>query len=358
MAIHLLRRSIESMHAHLSVALARGVLPELEARSDELAALLGGSDGMEWRYADQPHRRFLALVHRRLGRTAQHVAGPWALRGHEPDAYASAEELVADLRLLQASLRAAGAAELADGRLEDLVVQAEVFGLHLATLDVRLHARALKGTLTELLARYGDVPADEEVSDEALATILVRELSEARPLTPARLDHSPATSDTVELFRLVRRAHERIGARSIDRCIVSGNEHVADVLAPLVLARDAGCDAGLDIVPLLESATALTSAAGLLDTLLSIPAYRAHVARRGDHQTVMVGYSDSNKDAGYLAANWQLQRAQVDLVRVADAHGVHSPSSTDAADRSAAAAALRTPRSARSRARRSVAASR
>jgi phosphoenolpyruvate carboxylase len=322
MAIHLLRRSIESMHAHLSVALARGVLPELEARSDALAALLGGSDGMEWRYADQPHRRFLALVHRRLGRTAQHVAGPWALRGHEPDAYASAEELVADLRLLQASLRAAGAAELADGRLEDLVVQAEVFGLHLATLDVRLHARALKGTLTELLARYGDVPADEEVSDEALATILVRELSEARPLTPARLDHSPATSDTVELFRLVRRAHERIGARSIDRCIVSGTEHVADVLAPLVLARDAGCDAGLDIVPLLESATALTSAAGLLDTLLSIPAYRAHVARRGDHQTVMVGYSDSNKDAGYLAANWQLQRAQVDLVRVADAHGV------------------------------------
>jgi len=328
MAVRLLRRSIESMHAHLSVALARGVLPELEARSDALAALLGGSDGMEWRYADQPHRRFLALVHRRLGRTAEHVAGPWALRGAEPDSYASAEELLADLRLLQASLRHAGASELADGRLEDLVVQVEVFGLHLATLDVRLHARALKGTLTELLARYGDVPSDpsgppgEEVGDDALAAILVRELGEARPLTPARLDHSPTTSDTVELFRLVRRAHERVGARSVDRCIVSGTEHVADVLAPLVLARDAGCDAGLDIVPLLESTSALTSAARLLDALLSIPAYRAHVARRGDHQTVMVGYSDSNKDAGYLAANWQLQRAQVDLVGVADAHGV------------------------------------
>ena len=322
MAIRLLRRSIESMHAHLSVALTRGVSAALEARADELAATLGESDGMEWRYADQPHRRFLALVHRRLGRTAELLARPWSERGSDGGGYRDADELLSDLRLLQDSLRGTGADELADGRLGDLVAQVEVFGLHLATLDVRLHAATLRSTLIELLGRYGDVTPGSAPDDDALAALLVRELAESRPLTPARLDHSPTTTDTIELFRLVRSAHERIGPRAIDTCIVSNTEHVVDVLAPLVLARDAGCADGLDVVPLFESATALTGAARLLDALLTLPAYRAHVARRGDHQTVMVGYSDSNKDSGYLAANWQLQRAQTELVAVADRHGV------------------------------------
>jgi phosphoenolpyruvate carboxylase len=322
MAIRLLRESIASMHAHLSVAVARGVLPELAERSDTLERMLGESDGMEWRYADQPHRRFLALVHRRLGRTADQLSRPWAQRIATPEIYRDADELLGDLRLLQESLIAAGAGELAGGRLADLVSQAEVFGLHLATLDVRLHAAALRTALTELLVRYGDIVAGEEPDDDALATLLQRELDERRPLTSALLDNSPATDDTIMLFRLIRTVHERIGPRAIDTCIVSNTEHVVDVLAPLVLARDAGCADGLDVVPLFESATALNGAADLLDALLRIPAYRAHVARRGDRQTVMVGYSDSNKDSGYLAANWQLQRAQVELVRVADAHGV------------------------------------
>jgi len=321
MAVRLIRRSIESMHAHLSVALARGVLPELEERSDALARTLGERDGMEWRYADQPYRRFLALVHGRLGRTADQLARPLASRG-DGDAYLDAEELLDDLRLLQASLRAAGAGELADGRLADLVVQVEVFGLHLATLDVRLHSEVLRSTVSELLARYGDLADPATVDPDAIAALMIGELSGTRPLTPARLDHSAPTADTVELFRLIRSAHERIGTRSIDTCIISSTEHIVDVLAPLVLARDAGCADGLDIVPLFESAAALAGAAALLDGLLRIPAYREHVARRGDQQTVMVGYSDSNKDSGYLAANWQLQQAQAGLARIADAHGV------------------------------------
>jgi phosphoenolpyruvate carboxylase len=322
MAIRLLRRSIESMHAHLSVALARGVSAALEARADELAATLGDTDGMEWRYADQPHRRFLALVHRRLGRTADLLVRPWTERSADSGGYRDADELLADLHLLRSSLRDAGAGELADGRLGDLVVQVEVFGLHLATLDVRLHATTLRGTLVELLGRYGDLDPRSPPDSAALATLLVRELDEPRPLTPPRLDHAAPTADTIALFRLIRSAHERIGPRSIDTCIISNTEHVVDVLAPLVLARDAGCSDGLDVVPLFESATALTGAAELLDALLAIPAYRAHVARRDDRQTVMVGYSDSNKDSGYLAANWQLQRAQTELVAVADRHGV------------------------------------
>lgn len=322
MAIRLLRRSIESMHAHLSVALARGVLPELTERSSALEAMLDDSDGMEWRYADQPYRRFLALVHRRLGRTAQLLDRPWDERIASRGAYRDAAELHADLDLLQRSLRSAGAAELADGRLADLVSQVEVFGFHLATLDIRLNAAVLRSTVVELLARYGDLTPDGQVDDDALAALMVRELDEARPLTPAVLDHSPATRDTIALFRLVGEAQARLGERAIDTCIVSNTEHVVDVLAPLVLARDAGCADGLDVVPLFESATALIGGAQLLDRLLATPGYRSHVARRGDRQTVMVGYSDSNKDSGYLAANWQLQRAQSELARVADAHGV------------------------------------
>jgi phosphoenolpyruvate carboxylase len=324
LAIKLLRRSIDRLHAHLSVSARRGASVALLERYDELRALHpSAAAGVESRYPDQPHRQFLALVYQVLLVTEKHAGRPWrADHRVDPTAYASADELVADLQLLRDSLRDAGAHAIADGRVLDLQVQARVFGFHLVTLDLRQHAARHRVALGALFRRYGDTDDYAACSEEERTRLLTHELEIARPLTPAILDLDDETDETLGLFRLVRAAYERIGPEAIDTYIISMTEDVSDVLGVLVMARDAGCADGLDITPLFETVRDLHRAPEVLDALLRCEPYRAHVARRGDHQQVMIGYSDSNKDGGYLTATWQLQRAQRALAEVADRHGV------------------------------------
>jgi len=323
-AIRLLRRSIDAMHAHLSVAERRGTSPALRGRYEALKERLPAeADAVERRYPAQPHRQFLALVYQVLLVTEARAARPWrADHVVDPASYRDAGELVADLGVLRESLRLAGAHALADGRVRDLQVQAEVFGFHLATLDLRQHARRHTDALAEVLARYGEAEAYEALGEEERLAILTRELRAARPFTPAVLDFSAETGETLALFRLVRRAYERMGRDAIDTYIISMTQRASDVLAVLLLAKDAGCAHGLDVVPLFETVEDLHAAPGIMERLLTIPEYRAHIARRGDHQQVMIGYSDSNKDGGYLTATWELQVAQRALAAVMARHGV------------------------------------
>jgi phosphoenolpyruvate carboxylase len=324
LAIRLLRRSIDRLHAHLSVAERRGVSQALTARFEELAARLPeAAADVVARYEGQPHRQFLALVYQVLLVTEERARRPWrADRRVDPRSYADAGELVADLQLLRDSLRAAGAHAIADGRVRDLQVQAEVFGFHLATLDLRQHASRHREALAEVFERYGECDDYLALSEDERVDLLLRELEQARPLTPAILDFEDATNETLALFRLVRRTYERIGHDAIDTYIISMTQHRSDVLGVLVMARDAGCDAGLDVVPLFETVDDLHRAPGTMEQLFSLPAYREHLRRRGDHQQVMIGYSDSNKDGGYLAAVWELQKAQRALADVAERHGI------------------------------------
>jgi phosphoenolpyruvate carboxylase len=324
LAIRLLRRSIDRMHAHLSVSARRGTSEELATRLAELRTTLPEeADDVERRYPQQPHRQFLALVYQVLLRTERAARRPWRT-DHEvrPGAYHHSGQLVADLQLLRDSLRHVGGHALADGRVLDLQVQAEVFGFHLVTLDLRQHARRHRQALAALFARYGDTDDWEGLPEQERYAMLVRELDTARPLTPDLLDFDEETNETLEVFRLVRRAYDRIGTDAIDAFVVSMTERASDVLAVLVMARDARVDHGLDVVPLFETVDDLQRGPEILDRLLAEPAYRRHVAARGDHQQVMIGYSDSNKDGGYLAAAWQLDRAQRALVEVGDRHGV------------------------------------
>ncbi|MFP4233467.1 MAG: phosphoenolpyruvate carboxylase [Nitriliruptoraceae bacterium] len=323
-AIRLLRRSIDRMHAHLSVPASRGTSPALAARFEELAQLLPeAADDLAERYDAQPHRQFLALTYRVLQVTEDRAARPWrADHRLDPRAYPDAAAFVADLQLMRDSLHTVGAGRIADGRVRDLQVQAEVFGFHLATLDIREHAGTHRAALRTVLARYG-VCADLEALTEAdRLSLLAHELQVGRPLTPHVLDLDPRTDRTLEVFRTIRRAHDRLGPDAIDTYIISMTQRPSDVLGVLLLAADAGCADRLDIVPLLETVDDLEQAPQLLDTLLSLPVYRAHVARRDHHQQVMIGYSDSNKDGGYLTATWQLQRAQRAIAEVTDRHGV------------------------------------
>ncbi len=324
LAIKLLRRSIDRLHAHLSVSATRGTTTELAERYDALRDLLPEeAAAIERRYEAQPHRQFLALTYRVLQNTEMQAGHPWrADHRVGPQSYGHPDGFIADLQLLRDSLRQAGGAAIADGRVRDLQVQAEVFGFHLATLDLRQHAARHREALAAIFRRYGDTDDYTALSEQDRLALLTHELDIDRPLTPAVLDFDEDTNETLGLFRTVRRAYERISRQAIDTYIISMTEQVSDVLAVLVMARDAGCSDGLDVVPLFETVDDLERAPRVLDDLLRTPTYREHIRRRGEHQQVMIGYSDSNKDGGYLTATWQLQKAQRALAAVADEHGI------------------------------------
>ena len=323
MALRLHQRSLERIGNHLSSSGRRGTTPALR-ESLEVDALLFPEEARRARerYPDQPYRQKLALVRTKLGATAEAAARPWRA-DHRPrsGAYRNAEEFLADLALVRESLREHRGERLAEGRLADVVAQAECFGFHLATLDLRQHSASQTEALEEIFDRYG-ASGYREWSEERRIEILTGELLGSRPLTPAHLDFSPATRESVELFRLVRRAHERVGPRSIDCFVISMTRHASDVLAVLLLARDAGVAEGLDVVPLFETVADLQRAPEILGRLLDNPAYMRHLEARGRAQQVMIGYSDSNKDAGYLAANWELHLAQRRLPALCQERGV------------------------------------
>ncbi|MEX2502086.1 MAG: phosphoenolpyruvate carboxylase, partial [Trueperaceae bacterium] len=302
MALKLLRRSIDRLHAHLSVSARRGTNDALAARLAALRDLLPNEAAdVERRYPSQPHRQFLALVYQVLLHTERLAGRPWRRDPEfDPRSYAHAGELVADLQLLRESLRSVGAELIADGRLRSLQIQAEVFGFHLVTLDIRQHARRHMSAIAAVLRHYGEQDAYEQLAEAERVALLTSELDSPRPLTPAVLGFDDETNETLEVFRVVRRAHERLGAAAIDTYIISMTEQVSDVLGVLLMARDAGCDDGLDVVPLFETVDDLVRAPQILEELLTCPPYRAHVRARGEHQQLMIGYSDSNKDAGYL----------------------------------------------------------
>jgi phosphoenolpyruvate carboxylase len=158
--------------------------------------------------------------------------------------------------------------------------------------------------------------------EDAKTELLTGEILEGRPLAPHRLDFSKDTNETLDLFRLTRRAHERVGPAAIETYIVSMTRGPSDLLAVLLMAKDAGVSDGLDVVPLFETVADLHAAPDTLERLFTNPAYARHLVARGGRQTVMVGYSDSNKDGGYLTANWELHLAQRSIASVCQRHNI------------------------------------
>jgi phosphoenolpyruvate carboxylase len=323
LALRLYRRGLERLHGHLSTASRVGDDPELQASIDQdSAAFPDEARRAAERYRQQPYRQKMAFIYRKLGATQEASQRPWrADYRPRPGAYASATEFVADLRVVQESLRRHHGERLAEGRLGTLVRQAEIFGFHLATLDLRQHAARHASALTEVFARYA-VPGYLEMDEAARADLLTRELLSSRPLAPHVLDFSPETNETLELFRLVRRAHARVGFLAIETYVVSMTRGASDLLAVLLMAKDAGVDAHLDVVPLFETVADLHEAPATLERLFQNPAYAAHLEARERAQTVMIGYSDSNKDGGYLTANWELHLAQRAIASVCARHGI------------------------------------
>jgi phosphoenolpyruvate carboxylase len=300
------------------------------------ALLLPGVMAQQEQEERNPYERYrekCAYIREKLRRSLAHAeaATPdWASAESLPQAgtfYCSHHELLHDLRLIEASLRANGAHAVADGRLRDAIRLIEVFGLHTATLDIRQHSARHAEALHEILA-WAEVCPDYTALNEAERTrLLSREIRKPRPLIPAHLPYGDATNEVVTTTRTVAALLEQLSPHAIETYIVSMAEGVSDMLEVLLLAREAnlylpGQRSALDIVPLFETGSDLEQAGAVLDAMLRDEAYRAHLMLRGDRQEVMLGYSDSNKDAGFLFAHWALYKAQIDLARVAEQHGI------------------------------------
>jgi phosphoenolpyruvate carboxylase len=242
--------------------------------------------------------------------------------------YHGAEQVVADLELIRTSLLRNGGALPAAGRVAEAVRVVSALGLHLATMDVREHADAHHVVLAELYARVGEVEDYAALSRAERTDLLIAELESRRPLRGAGTRLGPAAQKTFDVFTTIAALQDRFGRETIESYIISMTRGVDDVLAAAVLAREAGLvdtvdgTARIGLVPLLESGAELAAGGDLLDQLLGVPTYRQLVAARGDVQEVMLGYSDSNKDAGITTSQWSIHRAQRALRDVAAKHGV------------------------------------
>lgn len=312
------RDDVEALGRDLSVS-ARlvGVSAELAESVDRDREALGQRVVRQWQ--DEPYRRKLGLVAERLRRAD---AG-------EPGGYRSADELLADLSLARESLEAHGGWRLAADGLLDLQLRVEAFGFHLVEVEIRQHADRHTAAVAELLGLAGTSGYASWDEGERLA-VLERRLA-GQPLAPPAEALSPATREVLETLRAMADIQRLGGPESCHTYVISMARAPSDVLAVLFLAREeqlfrwpgagAAAESRLDVVPLFETVGELRQCGGVLSRLLQSPAYRAALRARGDRQQVMVGYSDSNKDGGYLASTWHIYRAQAALAEAARAGG-------------------------------------
>jgi len=272
----------------------------------------------------EPYRRKLLFV---AGRLRHALEDPGS-----PAAYVSATELREDLRLIGRSLERHGGERAARGRFRDFERQAEVFGFHLARLDVRQESSRVAGAVAELLEAGGTEGDYLALDEESRVETLRRSLGTAEPSAPDTDGLSEETGELLEMLRNAGRSSEEVGGPAVETFVLSMARSASDVLGVAYLAQRTGLlkfddegrclEAPIGVTPLFETFDDLERAPGVLRGLLEEPVYRAYLAARGDEQEVMLGYSDSGKDASWITSNWALYGAQERLVQVAREHGV------------------------------------
>jgi phosphoenolpyruvate carboxylase len=298
--------------------------------SNELAMLADKCD--EKARADEPYRRALRVIHARLTATAAEILD--SQPEHELDLglerYLTPADLLADLDVVDQSLRANGSAVLADDRLTRLREAVHVFGFHLSGLDLRQNSDVHEEVVAELLAWAGVHPDYRSLPEPERVELLAAELATRRPLIKDDAQLSELARKELDIVAAAARAVRVFGYRAIPNYIISMCQSVSDMLEAAILLKEAGLldvsgdepYAPVGIVPLFETIDDLQRGSSILEAALDLPLYRAVVDARKQSQEVMLGYSDSNKDGGYLAANWALYRAELDLVESARKTGI------------------------------------
>ena len=240
----------------------------------------------------------------------------------EAGGYATGADLLGDLRLVQESLRQNRGRYVAAGELHRLIEKVRVFGLNLVPLEVRQDARLHRAALGAIFRAYGMCEDYDALPEPEKQALLTAEIASARPLFPPEPDFDEDTNRVIAMWRMVAEAQRLYGPDAIDTAIASRSEAPSDALALLLFASKVGVAENLDLVPLFETIDDLRNAPAVMGTLFDNPAYLRQLVARGARQQIMLGYSDSNKDGGYFASNWNLYQAQRDLAALCEERGV------------------------------------
>ena len=316
--------------------------------SPDMQSLAESSPDTNVHRMDEPYRRALTGVYARLAATLQELTGTEAARHAvaPQNPYRQAQEFATELRTIEASLRANHGTALITQRLQPLLRAVDVFGFHLATVDLRQSSDKHEEVVAELLATAGIESAYSALDESAKRKLLMGLLGDARSLSVHGANYSDHTQKELAIFSMAKVMRERFGADAIRHYIISHTETVSDLLEVLLLQKEVGllrgilngprlapgnastqslrnpvCD--LIVVPLFETIEDLRNAAPIMREFYALPGIAALVQRSSGEQDIMLGYSDSNKDGGIFTSNWELYRAEIALVELFDEMASH-----------------------------------
>jgi phosphoenolpyruvate carboxylase len=316
---------LEELHAlgaELSIA------AHLAEVSEDLRVLAERSPDRSPHRSGEPYRLVVSGIYARLTATAEKLKVEISRKPvGEAAPYASVNELQSDLDVLHRSLLANNARVIARGRLRLLRRAVDCFGFHLARLDIRQNSAVHERTVAELLDAANPGMSYLALSEEARVGLLSGELRNARPLFSKFVKYSDETLGELAVFQAAADAHAQFGADVIPQCIISMCKGMSDMLEVALLLKEVGLinpsgRSAINIVPLFETIEDLQASSGIMDRMLSLHDYRRLVDSRGSVQEVMLGYSDSNKDGGFVTSGWELYKAEIGLVEVFERHHV------------------------------------
>ncbi len=297
-------------HSTTRVEVSEELLRLLEEKEDRYL-----TEDKKWPVKTEAYRRAFAVMIERVKQV-----------GKSDNGYQSAEELLADLFVIQRSLNQHHPAAHELKTIQKLIRQVQLFGFHLAALDIRNHSGEHEAAITEILRKvrisenYAALPETDKIK------IMQNILSDPRPLLLLNEDYSAETQEMIKVFQMIKQAHEEFGKRSISVYLVSMTKSPSDLLEVLVLAKEAGLfrlhadgslESHLNVAPLLETIDDLTAGPKIMQDLFEMPIYRSHLEILGAQQEIMLGYSDGSKDGGTLTANWKLYKAQIEIHEMA-----------------------------------------
>jgi phosphoenolpyruvate carboxylase len=296
--------------------------------SKDLRALAERSPDKSPHRSGEPYRLAVSGIYARLTATAARLDVETTRPAvGEAAPYANVGEFKADLDILYRSLISNNSRVIARGRLRHLRRAVDCFGFHLASLDIRQNSAVHERTVAELIDAAMPGMSYLALNEEGRIALLASELRNARALTSTFVKYSQETVDELAVFHAAAEAHAKFGTEAIPQCIISMCKGVSDMLEVALLLKEAGLvdpsgRSAINIVPLFETIEDLQASSRVMDRMLSLHDYRRLVDSRGAVQEVMLGYSDSNKDGGFVTSGWELYKAEIGLVEVFERHHV------------------------------------
>ncbi len=300
--------------------------------TSELEGLASTAPGLPASRIDEPYRRVFLGIHARLLATGKHLGHTISGRPQENsvEPYADSAEFVHDLDIVIRSLKQHQSDWLTRGALRDLRRTVDVFGFHLAPLDMRQHSRIHEQVVAELFEKNSQYDRSYlELSKEERVARLLAAIGSKRSLISSYSEYSDITQGELRILKMAAEIQRRFGHAALPNYIISMTTSVAHILEVVLLLKEVGLlqagenpRSGMNIIPLFETIDDLRGCSAIMEELFTLPSYRELLQARGNLQEVMLGYSDSNKDGGFVTSNWEIYKAEIELTRVFNRHGI------------------------------------